>query len=108
MDFFKRIAQPPKFDVPVIEKRDHVNKGRPVSEETRAKISAGHKGRPRSLEWRAKISSAMPNKKACKTPLGVFKSVAAAARAHNLCETTVKGHLIGSVRSDWHFVEETE
>jgi len=161
MDFFDRLKQPGKYEVPVIEERDHPNKGRPAwnrgipltaeqrakisaankgkpsptrgrpawnrgiphsaeqrakisaankgktfSDETRAKMSASFKGRKHSEETRAKISSALPQKRACKTPLGVFKSVCAAARAHNLHESTVRGHLNGSKRSDWHFVEE--
>ena len=83
------------------------HKGKVVSAETRAKQSAAHldieikhehaakiskalKGKRHSADHRAKLSEAGCGvKKQTVTPLGVFKSRSAAARAHGVVGTTI-------------------
>ncbi len=58
MDFFDRVKQPGKYEVPVITKkeRDHSNKGRTHTEETRRKIGESRKGTKSTEETRRKLS----------------------------------------------------
>ena len=72
----------PKFEVPVIEERPHINKGSPSwykgrthTEEARRKMSEAHKGKKHSAEACAKISAA----KKGKTPSAEHRAKLSAA-----------------------------
>jgi hypothetical protein len=61
-----------------------------ISAETRAKISASGKGRKHSAETRLKQSLNNGFAKKVQTPIGIFISLAAAAKAYGKCSTTVR------------------
>ena len=83
------------------------NKGKVLSAETKAKLSASRKNVVISAETRAKLSASGKGRKATdetrlkqslnngwarkvQTPIGVFISLAAAAKAYGKCATTVR------------------
>jgi len=79
-------------------------KGRPLrprSAETRAKMSAALKGRPRSAETRAAIGAA--SAKPIHTPLGIFASRNLAAQAYN-CDGSLIHYRLKKFPKDYYYI----
>ena len=76
-------------------------KGKPLSAERRAKISAALKGRPRSAETLAKMSAA--SAKPIHTPLGIFASIKLAAQAYN-CDGSLIHYRLKKFPKDYYYI----
>lgn len=88
MDFFAKVTKPSQGTQETIEKkRVRWNAGLStkdlqfLTDDSRARMSAGRKGKPWSTEHRAKLSQSCKTKKAVMTYYGPFESVTAVARA---------------------------
>ncbi len=132
MDFFDRMKQPSRYEVPVIEKRDHANKGKPawnrgfdyLDPETRQKVTLANRNKIITAETRAKISAALKGidtlagrdrtaintkKKTVHTPHGVFRSAGEASRKLDIHLQTLVSRIKNTKNPkfvDWYYVEE--
>ena len=82
---------------------------KPVSAQTRAKLSAAHKGKKLSPEICAKMSAGRKNKRAvvCLETGQIFESIAAAVKWANVASGSISGAVNGRMKSagGYHWVD---